>query len=183
MSKRGFSLVEITLALGITSFCILVVFALAAQGYKTARESRLEAAAAILFGQIHSELRSPFAWSTPGSSTGRSRLGHWLGEETTLTDVAAGSATITTSSFFNEKLEPTLNDEEDQDEFEVRVRVFPVGPSSLDGPDEAVQEAIASLAAAESTVAVAVSISYPARAPFESRSQRRFVFLSTRPAP
>lgn len=60
-SSRGFSLVEVVLALGIISFVLVAIFGLFPVGYKNAQESRRETRAAYLAEQILNDLRSsPF---------------------------------------------------------------------------------------------------------------------------
>lgn len=55
---RGFSLVEIVLALGIVSFCLLALYGLLPMGYKNAQDSRRETRAAFIAEQVVSDLRT-----------------------------------------------------------------------------------------------------------------------------
>jgi len=62
-TQGAFSLVEVILALGVASFCILVVFALLPVGMDTNRDSITQTTAASLSGLIVADLRG-----TPGAS-------------------------------------------------------------------------------------------------------------------
>lgn len=55
---RGFSLVEVTLALGLVTFCLIAIFSLLPVGLNSAKSSAEEAGAAALIAQIASEIRS-----------------------------------------------------------------------------------------------------------------------------
>lgn len=64
-TNKGFSLVEITIALGIAAFCLLAIFALLPTGMNTNRSSVQETIGASIASAIVADLRS-----TPTTGTG-----------------------------------------------------------------------------------------------------------------
>jgi uncharacterized protein (TIGR02598 family) len=63
--RKAFTLVEVVIALAVTTFCILVLLGLLPVGVRTAQQSRGETRAAYLAEQVVSDLRSsPFTNST-----------------------------------------------------------------------------------------------------------------------
>lgn len=72
-SVHAFTLIEVVIALGITTFCIITLLALLPVGVNTAVKSRGETRASYLAEQIISDLRSsPFNSATILSSSGGS---------------------------------------------------------------------------------------------------------------
>jgi uncharacterized protein (TIGR02598 family) len=73
MKKRihpqGFSLVEVTLAIGIAAFCLLAVFALLPVGLDSNRESHRHTAAAALATDVVADLRATALSQTAGAVT------------------------------------------------------------------------------------------------------------------
>ena len=57
--SRGFSLVEVVMALGVTSFCLLSTLALLPIGLASSRESLQKTTAASIVAEISSDLRQP----------------------------------------------------------------------------------------------------------------------------
>jgi len=178
----GFSLVEVALALGIMAFSMIIIFGLLGQVQRTARDARLEAASAILFGQAHSQLRSPFAWTSHDPERQPLNLANLLGPGVSLSDVAAGT-TVETVGLFDETLAILAGENSQKAQFEVLLRAAPVSSASLEAGDPAFAAALPALETAQTTVAITLEISHPALAPTGSRSVRRFAFLSTRPSP
>ena len=75
----GFSLVEVTLALGVASVCLLAVFALLPIGTQTQRNSAAETHAISILSSIVTDIRA-----TPKSASTSSQYGINLGAPTTL---------------------------------------------------------------------------------------------------
>jgi len=101
-SRKGFSLVEVTLALGIAAFCLLAILALLPVGLNSNQASIEQTAAAGLARGIISDLRatpkttpptdqsSPiYELMIPGNGTGRSTI--FLNRDTTTKGAAADS--------------------------------------------------------------------------------------------
>ncbi len=57
-STRGFSLVEVTLALSLVTFCLIAIFSLLPTGLNAAKASAEEAGAAALLSQIALQIRA-----------------------------------------------------------------------------------------------------------------------------
>jgi len=58
ISTKGFSLVEVTLALGLVTFCLIAIFSLLPAGLNSARDSAEEAGAGALVSQIAVQIRA-----------------------------------------------------------------------------------------------------------------------------
>ena len=69
MNSRGFSLIEVVLAIGIFAFAAIAIVALLGQGMKTSGDARLESVAALLSGKVNSTLRASSAWDTANITT------------------------------------------------------------------------------------------------------------------
>jgi type II secretory pathway pseudopilin PulG len=65
-SRRAFSLVEVTLALGIAAFCLIAVFGLMPVGVQTNRNATSQTAATTILSSVVSDMRTT-AIGTPGS--------------------------------------------------------------------------------------------------------------------
>jgi type II secretory pathway pseudopilin PulG len=171
---RGFSLVEIVIALGLVSFSMLVIFALMAHGQKTSRESRLESVAALLSGKAVSALRSAKSWETPQFSE--------YTDSRTLADIAQGGP-VTLTNYYNNDLE-RLADSADpsQRAFAMVSSLGPFDPALLRSPDADVSAALARLPAAANTVTLHLEVSFPANAPKDNRSTRHFSAILGRPS-
>lgn len=64
LQQTGFSLVEVVLALGITAFCLLTIFALLPIGLKTNQETLQETTAASLAAAVSTDLRATSSTGT-----------------------------------------------------------------------------------------------------------------------
>lgn len=174
MSSRGFSLVEVVIAIGIFAFAALAIVAMLGQGMKTSGDARLESVSALLFGKVNSTLRSSSAWGTnltPDAS-------NFTGGKS-LTTIAAGSASAT-NIYFNIKLSTNTNATDLPPQFAMAVRVEPFAVGNFGSADADVNAALGSLPAAQNTVLLNVEVSYPALAPEASRSKRYFSSIITR---
>ena len=94
-AKGSFSLVELTLALGVASFCLIAVFGLLPVGIRTSQDAISETASASILSAVIADLRT-----TPGTTTTSPQFGLTFGSPTTLYfDGNGRSATITTSRY------------------------------------------------------------------------------------
>ena len=75
----AFSLVEVTLALGVAAFCLLAVFGLVPVGVQTNRNATSQTAAANIMAAVVGDLRS-----TPKANTTSAQFGITFGTNTTL---------------------------------------------------------------------------------------------------
>jgi uncharacterized protein (TIGR02598 family) len=93
--KDGFSLVEVTLALGIATFCLIAVFGIIPVGVHTNRNATSQTAATNLMAAVVADLRA-----TPTSSTTSAQFGITFGTNTTLYFDGMGQFTtsLTTNS-------------------------------------------------------------------------------------
>ena len=73
-SKPGFSLVEVTLALGIAAFCLITVFGLIPVGVQTNRNATSQTAATNIVAAVVADLRA-----TPTTSTTSTQYGITFG--------------------------------------------------------------------------------------------------------
>lgn len=78
-SSSGFSLVEVTLALGIASLCLIAVFGLVPIGVQTNRTAIAQTAAVSILSSVTADLRS-----TPQANTTSAVFGIPFGTTTTL---------------------------------------------------------------------------------------------------
>lgn len=69
LTRAGFSLVEISLALGIATFCLVAIFSLLAVGLRGNLESSEETVATGILSQVAADLRSCPTSSPPGAAT------------------------------------------------------------------------------------------------------------------
>ncbi len=180
MNTRGFSLVEVVLAIGIFAFAAVAVVALLGRGMKTSGEARLESVSALLSGKVNSTLRASSAWSIPSSNAS-----NYIGNQT-LAQIAAGSP-VSTNIYYNIYLRPTndpANPANDvrytTPQFAMAVRVEPFSTNNFSWTDGDVTKALKSLPAAKNTVLLNVEVSYPALADEANRSKRYFSSIITR---
>lgn len=171
MRNRGFTLIEIILALGIFSFAMLTIFGLVSRGLQTSRESRVEGAAAILGGQINSLLKASYAWEST-NYTNNPQLTNFLSRS--LGQIATGSPEIRTN-FFTQELKLITNSL-DYPEYQVVTEIRPISQNNgfLAPEETALQNAILRLDGIGHCVFVHIEISYPAKAP-ESQRSKRFI--------
>lgn len=172
MNTRGFSLIEVVLAIGIFAFAAVAIVALLGQGMKTSGEARLETVAALLSGKVNSTLRASSAWNSPTADA------YAFTQNKTLTQIAAGSGTTSTLYFNISNSIVSSNDLDRQ--FAMKVSVEPFTPANFSAADADVSTALGSLPAAQNTVLLNVEVSYPALAPEANRSKRFFSSIITR---
>jgi Tfp pilus assembly protein PilV len=85
-ATTGFSLVEVTLALGIAAFCLLAVFALIPVAALTSRNATSQTSATNIMAAVVADLRA-----TPKTSTTSTQFGIRFGTNATLYFDGAGS--------------------------------------------------------------------------------------------
>lgn len=92
---RSFSLVEVTLALGVASFCPLAIFSLLPIGLKTTQSSMAQTAAATIMSAVVADMRA-----TPKTTSASTQFGISFGSQKTLyfTSEGAPSSTIAANS-------------------------------------------------------------------------------------
>jgi uncharacterized protein (TIGR02598 family) len=96
LSTSAFSLVELTLAIGIAAFCLIAVFGLVPVGVQTNRNATSQAAATNIMAAVVADLRA--TWKTVTAS---SQFGITFGTNTTL--YFDGSGQFTTSPGANSR--------------------------------------------------------------------------------
>ncbi len=175
MNSRGFSLVEVVIAIGIFAFAAIAIVALLGQGMKTSGEARLESVAALLSGKVNSTLRASSAWDNPTDAAKSFTGGK------TLTAIAAGSS-ATSTVYFTMGLQTNTNATTNTPQFALAVRVEPFTTANFSSTNASsdVTNALKSLPAAQNTVLLNVEVSYPALAPEANRSKRYFSSIITR---
>jgi uncharacterized protein (TIGR02598 family) len=89
-SRSGFSLAELTLALGIAAFCLVAVFGLMPVGVHTNRNATSQTAATNILAAVVADLRA-----TPNAINTSSQFAITFGTDKTL--YFDGSAQVTTS--------------------------------------------------------------------------------------
>ena len=171
---KGFTLVEVIIAIGIFSFAMVVILGLVSRGLQTNRESRMEGVSAILAGQIHSLLKAPYAWGT--NSINNPTLTNFLGTKN-LGQIASGTAEIRTN-FYTQDL--VLTNSADAGDFQVITRIQPVSQGFIQTSEPNLSNAISRLDACGHCVNIAIEISYPAKAPDQIRSKRQISSIVTR---
>ena len=77
--SHSFSLVEVTVALGVTAFCLVAVFGLLPVGLKANQNSNAQTAAGSILSAVISDLRA-----TPKNASSSIQYGITFGSETTL---------------------------------------------------------------------------------------------------
>jgi type II secretory pathway pseudopilin PulG len=100
-SNCAFSLVEVTLAIGIAAFCLIAIFGLMPVGVQTNRNATSQTAATNIIAAAVSDLRA-----TPKASTTSSQFGITFGTNTTL--YFDGSGQFTTSPSTNSRYQLNL---------------------------------------------------------------------------
>ena len=94
-AKGSFSLVELTLALGVASFCLIAIFGLLPVGIRTSQDAISETASASILSAVIADLRA-----TPETTTTSPQFGLNFGSPTTLYfDSNGRSATMTASRY------------------------------------------------------------------------------------
>jgi uncharacterized protein (TIGR02598 family) len=83
-SAAGFSLVEVTLALGVAAFCLIAVFGLMAVGLKTQQASVQQTKANTIISQIANDLRAdvrlPPGQASKAQGQWSNLHGHWAAQ-------------------------------------------------------------------------------------------------------
>jgi Tfp pilus assembly protein PilV len=69
MNRRGFSLVEVTLALGVASICLIAIFGLLPVGLQTNQDAIQQIASADILGHIIADLKATPVTTPRGGST------------------------------------------------------------------------------------------------------------------
>jgi uncharacterized protein (TIGR02598 family) len=67
--RSGFSLVEVTLALGVAAVCLVTIFALLPVGLQTTQNANQQVASADIMGGVIADLRATPLTIPPGSAT------------------------------------------------------------------------------------------------------------------
>jgi prepilin-type N-terminal cleavage/methylation domain-containing protein len=171
MKQRGFSLIELILAIGIFAFAAVSIFALMSRAMQTSRESRLESVAALLSGRVTSQLRASLAWSSPTS------ISDYTGGST-LAQIASGSP-VRRINYYDMDLEPT-DATSPHRQFALVTEVGPVVPGQLHSPNAEVASTLSHLPTSANTVFLSIEVSFPALAPEANRSKRHFFSIITR---
>ena len=81
-SAAGFSLVEVTLALGVAAFCLIAVFGLTAVGLMTQQASVRQTTATAIISQIVADLGAATRLPPGQQSKQFSLTGHWAAQAT-----------------------------------------------------------------------------------------------------
>ena len=100
--SSGFSLVEVTLALGIAAFCLLAVFALIPVAALTNRNATSQTAATNIMAAVVADLRA-----TPKTNTTSTQFGIRFGTNTTLYFDGTGQFTTSLSTNSRYRLDVT----------------------------------------------------------------------------
>ena len=174
MNARGFSLVEVVLAIGIFAFAALAVVALLGRGMKTSGDARLESVAALLFGKVNSTLRASSAWDANTMTTNAKAFT----QSNSLAQIARGSIVLSTN-YYNGSLSNVADTDPDR-QFAMAVRVEPFAVANFSSTNANVNAALGSLPAAQNTVLLNVEVSFPAMAPEANRTKRSFSSIITR---
>ena len=93
-SKLAFSLVEVTLALGIAAFCLIAIFGLLPVGMQTNRNATSQTAATNILSSVVSDIRA----SPKGSSTNSTQYGIRRNKGATTTVCFDGQGGVTLST-------------------------------------------------------------------------------------
>jgi uncharacterized protein (TIGR02598 family) len=94
-AKGSFSLVELTLALGVASFCLIAVFGLLPVGIRTSQDAISETASVSILSAVIADLRA-----TPETTATSPQFGLTFGSQATLYfDSNGRSATMTASRY------------------------------------------------------------------------------------
>jgi type II secretory pathway pseudopilin PulG len=80
----AFSLVELTLALGVAAFCLIAVFGLVPVGTQTNRNATSQTAATNILSSVASDIRASPKAGTSGSSTQKYKIRRTKGAQTTV---------------------------------------------------------------------------------------------------
>jgi uncharacterized protein (TIGR02598 family) len=92
-AASAFSLVEVTLALGVAAFCLIAIFGLIPVGVQTNRNATSQTRAANIMAAVSADLRA-----TPNANSTSSQLGITFGTNTTLYFDESGQFTTSFSA-------------------------------------------------------------------------------------
>lgn len=119
----GFSLVEVTLALGVAAVSLLVIFGLLPLGLQTNQRSIEETASADILSAVAADLRATPVTNPRGRGTTSTQFG---------ISIPAAGGTGTTTLFFNSARQPNSSQQSDS-----RYRITITFLSSSGGPKTA----------------------------------------------
>jgi uncharacterized protein (TIGR02598 family) len=102
--QAAFSLVELTLALGVAAFCLLAVFGLMPVGVQTNRNATSQTAAASIMAAVVADLRA-----TPRANTSSTQFGITFGTNKTLYFDGSGQFGISPGANSRYQLNATWN--------------------------------------------------------------------------
>jgi len=182
---RGFSLVEIILAIGIFAFAAVTILTLVHRGLQTSREFNLESSAAILAGKITSLLKASYAWTDDYDEN--PNLRQLLGQQN-LSQIASGSSVSTTNLYTRSLVHEDDEERSQGEELEIEVvtEISALNASSATGnlvAEPGLDQAIGRIRDfGKNAVFVRILISYPANAPERMRSNREFASIITKTA-
>lgn len=171
MKARGFSLIEVVIAIGIFAFAAITMLTLLGRGMQSSRESRMDNAAAILSGRIISLLKAGYAWTNSGVNP---EMANFMGSSG-LQGIASGSAEVRTN-YYDIALQRTNQADAD---FQVVTDLRPLNQGLLATTSTNLQDAVGRFSDAKNAVFASVSVSFPARSPENLRSKRDFATIIT----
>jgi uncharacterized protein (TIGR02598 family) len=103
-ASSGFSLVEVTLALGVAAFCLIAVFGLMPVGVQTNRNATSQTAATNIIATVIADLRA-----TPSTNSTSSQFGITFGTNATLYFDSTGQFTTSLGANSRYQLNVTWN--------------------------------------------------------------------------
>lgn len=172
MKARGFSLIEVVIAIGIFAFAAVSMLTLLSRGMQSSRESRMDNAAAILSGRIVSLLKAQYAWTNSGVNP---EMADFMGSRN-MTNIASGPPE-TRTNYYTLDLQRT-NNMADAD-FQVVTNIRPLDQGLLVTTSTNLQSALGRFSDSKNAVFATVNVSFPARAPEALRSKRNFTTIIT----
>ncbi len=170
MKARGFSLIEVVIAIGIFAFAAITMLTLLGRGMQSSRESRMDNAAAILSGRIISLFKASYAWTNSGANPEMTNFMSSSG----LQGIASGTPQVRTN-YYDIALQPTNQANAD---FQVVTDIRPLNQGLLVSTN--LQPAIGRFADSKNAVFASVNVSFPARVTNEAlRAKRDFAAIIT----
>jgi type II secretory pathway pseudopilin PulG len=172
-SQKAFTLVEITISLGLVAFAMIALLGIFSGTFKTAAESQEEAASALIARDLIAKLRSPFCWQGLGNNPDLSAISGGYA----LKDLAASSTAFRTTVYYDSKgkrVDTTTPN--DNCFFGVDLEFVPalaMGDMLIGGPDPK------SLAAQKNCLLARILISRPIKAPEAARQKVEFTTIVT----
>ncbi len=172
MNRRGFSLIEVVIAIGIFAFAAITIMTLLSRGLQSSRESRLDNASAILSGRIVSLLKASYAWT---NSSANPEMADFVGNRD-LKKIAAGPGEIHTNYYL---LDLQRTTDTNAAEFQVVTDIRPLNDGLLATTSTNLQDAIGRFSNSKNAVFASVAVSFPVRSPENLRSKRDFATIIT----